>query len=105
MKRTRAKILRGLRWLHSRRRTINAWVVRAVSFYFGYKILNHEIYHAEHTDPILVFLGLWLCGVAPATFFDSMRKAQDVLRSATDTADAPSEAPEPKPNKETGDHA
>lgn len=61
-------------WLHHRRKTVNAWVVRGVSFYFGYKILDHEIYGRAQAEPLLVFLGLWLCGIAPATFFDGIRR-------------------------------
>jgi hypothetical protein len=70
----RQRLLAGVLWLHHRRKTINAWVVRGVSFYFGYKILDHEIYGAGQADPLLVFLGLWLCGIAPATFFDGVRR-------------------------------
>lgn len=71
---TRQRLLAGVLWLHRCRKTINAWVVRCVSFYFGYKILNHEIYGREQAEPLLVFLGLWLCGIAPATFFDGIRR-------------------------------
>ena len=70
----RHRLLDGVLWLHHRRKTINAWVVRAVSFYFGYKILDHEIYGRAQAEPLLVFLGLWLCGIAPATFFDGVRR-------------------------------
>jgi hypothetical protein len=68
------RIARGVLWLHARRKTINAWVVRVVSFFFGYKILHHEIYDQPSAEPLLVFVGLWLCGIAPATFFDQLRK-------------------------------
>jgi hypothetical protein len=101
MNRIGKKLAQGALWLQSRRRMLNAWVVRAVSFYFGYKILNHEIYHADHTDALLVFLGLWLCGVAPATFFDSMRKANEVLHGGNDAANAPTDSP----INETREHA
>lgn len=70
----RQRLLAGVLWLHTRRRTVNAWVVRGVSFYFGYKILDHEIYSQGQADPLLIFLGLWLCGIAPATFFDGIRR-------------------------------
>lgn len=68
-----------VRWANVHRRQLNAWFVRAVSFYFGFKILQHEIYHKDHVEPLLIFLGLWLCGVAPATLFDSLRKGRDEL--------------------------
>lgn len=97
----RSRLTRPFLWLHARRKRVNAWVVRIVSFYFGYKILDHEIYSAKTTDPILVFLGLWLCGVAPATFFDSMRKANDALRSATDTSEDAKNLTPADPPKET----
>lgn len=70
----RQRLLAGVLWLHHRRKTVNAWIVRAVSFYFGYKILSHEIYGRQSAEPLLVFLGLWLCGIAPATFFDGVRR-------------------------------
>jgi hypothetical protein len=60
--------------MYARRRVVNTWFVRAVSFYFGYKILHHEIYEKQTAEPVLIFLGLWLCGIAPATFFDGIRK-------------------------------
>lgn len=81
----------GLAMLYARRRTFNAWVVRAVSFYFGYKILHHEIYETRTADPLFIFLGLWLCGVAPATFFDGVRKV-----GASVSAEL-SASPEPEP--------
>lgn len=69
------RIFAGIAWLHRRRRAVNAWVVRGVSFYFGYRILHHEVYSVQSTDPLLVFVGLWLCGIAPTSFFDSLRRA------------------------------
>lgn len=68
------RIIAAVTWLHGRRRAVNAWIVRGVSFYFGYKILHHEVY-ATNPDGLLVMLGLWLCGVAPTSFFDQLRKA------------------------------
>lgn len=83
-------------WAHARRKTINAWVIRGVSFYFGYRILNHEIYDKESAEPLLIFLGLWLCGIAPASFFDGIRK---VGGAATTTPDPP-EPPKVEPQSE-----
>jgi hypothetical protein len=67
-------IVGWVRWAHDHRRKINAWIVRVVSAYFGYKVLSHEIYEVDKADPLLIFLGLWLCGIAPATFFDGIKK-------------------------------
>lgn len=71
---TMKRLARGIMWLYARRRALNTWVVRAVSFYFGYKILHHEIYEKQTAEPLLIFLGLWLCGIAPASFFDGIRR-------------------------------
>lgn len=75
------RLARGILWLHARRRVINTWFVRAVSFYFGYKILHHEIYEKPTAEPLLIFLGLWLCGIAPASFFDGIRKVGAAAQS------------------------
>jgi hypothetical protein len=62
-------------------------IVHMVSFVAGVMILKREIYDVQHPEPLLVFLGLWLCGIAPATFFDGLRKigqqAQGQLDEAT----------------------
>jgi hypothetical protein len=65
---------RALLWLHGQRKTVNRWVVRVVSFYFGYQILHHEVYEAEHVEPLIFFFGLWLIGIAPASFVEGLKK-------------------------------
>lgn len=67
--------------LYARGRT---WAIRIGSFYAGFKILHHEIYESTSAEPILVFLGLWLCGIAPATFFDQLRRIGVSLQSELD---------------------
>lgn len=81
-----SRIIALVRWLHARRKRLNVWAVRVVSFYFGYRILNQQIYVAKTADPLLIFLGLWLCGVAPASFFDGIRKVTDVTHGGEATA-------------------
>lgn len=78
--------------------------VRVASFYFGYRILHHEIYEIAHPEPLLIFLGLWMCGIAPATFFDGLRKIGQSAESAL-TAGAPKtdEPPEPPGQNQRGD--
>lgn len=96
----RQRIIRGVLWLHARRKRVNAWIVRAVSFYFGYRILRYEIFDKANADPLLIFLGLWLCGVAPASFFDGVRR----VGSVTDEIQIPDATPEPpKPELKSGD--
>lgn len=51
-----------------------SFAVKAGSFVGGVAILRHEIFQATTAEPLLVFLGLWLCGIAPATFFDGLRR-------------------------------
>lgn len=95
-------------WAHRNRRTINAWVVRIVSFYFGYRILNHEIYGKQTAEPLLIFLGLWLCGIAPATFFDGIRQIGVSVQSEIEkqTSDMAKDAPEnPTHEPESKDNA
>jgi len=48
--------------------------VRAVSLYFGYRILHHEVYEVEHVEPLIFFFGLWLVGIAPASFVEGLKK-------------------------------
>lgn len=62
-------------------RRLRRWAVRLVSFYFGYKILHHEIYAAEQADSLRIALGLWLCGIAPADIFDGLRKLGDKVQT------------------------
>jgi hypothetical protein len=56
---------------------LRRWGVRIASFYFGYKILHREVYEVETAEPLLIALGLWLCGIAPADIFDGLRKMGD----------------------------
>lgn len=64
-------------------------VIRVASFVGGILILKRQIYEVDHAEPLLVFLGLWLCGIAPATFFDGLKKmgqeAKDSLSEAADS--------------------
>jgi hypothetical protein len=100
------RIARVILWCHARRKVINAWVVRGVSFYFGYRILHHEIYDQPSAEPLLVFVGLWLCGIAPATFFDQLRKigvevgSELAKEERVDPTTGEAEAPETKPEPE-----
>lgn len=96
------RLWQAVLWLHVRRRKVNAWIIRIVSFYFGYKILHHQVYGVQSAQPLLVFLGLWLCGVPPALFFDGLRRlGADVTgamqEGVTDTA---GDAPAPRPPDE-----
>lgn len=91
------RIARGVLWLHHRRKTINRWVIRVVSFYFGYRILEHEVYEVEHVEPLIFFFGLWLVGIAPASFIEGLKKVGQQAKGALEemAEDVPGEKPEP----------
>lgn len=76
-----ARWQRVMLWSLRQQKGLRAWVIRGVTFYFGYRILNHEVYETETAEPLLVVLGLWLCGIAPATFFDSLRKGAAAVQA------------------------
>lgn len=66
------------------------WVsalVKLGSFVFGVLVLKHQAFDVTSVQPLLIFLGLWMCGVPPATFFDSIRRvgqsADDALAGMT----------------------
>lgn len=75
---------RALLWCYAHRSGLRTSLVRLSSFAAGYKILHHEIYETGSSEPLLVFLGLWLCGIAPATFFDQLRRIGVSLQSELD---------------------
>lgn len=68
--------------------------VRIGTFLGGVATLYHEVYLTDQAEPLLIFLGLWLCGVSPAMFFDGMRK----LNQLTDPTGEP---PKPQENGAT----
>lgn len=73
---------------------IKRQVIRLASLVGGLLILKREIYDVEHPEPLLVFLGLWLCGIAPATFFDGLKKIGQEAKGQLD--DAAGAAPKPE---------
>lgn len=75
---------RAILWVIQRRFAVRVWLVRVGSFYAGYRVLHHEIYETSTSEPLLIFLGLWLCGIAPATFFDQLRRIGVSLQSELD---------------------
>jgi hypothetical protein len=60
--------------------------IRIASFVGGVLILHREIYEVQHPEPLLIFLGLWLCGIAPATFFDGLKKMGQEAKGTLDEA-------------------
>lgn len=82
-----SRLVRAIAWLHARRGKINRLILKAAGFYFGYRILHHEIYEADSAEPILIGLGLWLAGVPVATFFDGLKKlgaqAEEQVKAVT----------------------
>jgi hypothetical protein len=59
---------------------IAAIALRVVSIYFGFDILQHEVYEAESIEPLAIVLGLWLIGVPPALWLDTLRRSGDFLQ-------------------------
>jgi hypothetical protein len=87
------RIARGALWLQHQRTTFNRWIVRLASLYFGYRILHHEVYEVEHVEPLIFFFGLWLIGIAPASFVEGLKKvgttAKGALEEMTDEITTP----------------
>lgn len=68
---------------------------RIAAFVGGILILKREIYEVQHPEPLLIFLGLWLCGIAPATFFDGLKKiGQEAKGTLDDVAESAPHKPE-----------
>lgn len=57
-------------------------VIRVGAFISGVVVLYHEVFLASSAEPLLVFLGLWLCGIPPAMFFDGLRKLTDTAKGS-----------------------
>lgn len=54
-------------------------VGRLLSTIGGVLILRHEVYVAEEAEAVLVALGLWLIGIPPALWLDTVRRTTDSL--------------------------
>lgn len=94
-------------WIYGQRKEVRRWIIRAVAFYFGYKILHREIYEIDSPEPLLIALGLWLCGIAPADIFDGLRKMGDDVGKSIDKATGADAADALTPERESasGDSA
>lgn len=66
--------------------TVKRQLIRLASLVGGLLILKREIYDVEHPEPLLIFLGLWLCGIAPAQFFDGLKKLGQEAKGSLDQA-------------------
>lgn len=76
-------------------------MVRLVSLYFGYRILQHEIYEVDHVEPLIFFFGLWLIGIAPASFVEGLKKVgQTAKGSLEEMAESVPEPPNTAPTPE-----
>lgn len=65
--------------LGAARRRIVALAIKALMQVGGVAILYHEAFVAKSPDGLLIFVGLYLCGVPPAMFFDGLRKFNDFV--------------------------
>jgi hypothetical protein len=63
------------------RSTLKTLAIRAGAFFAGVGVLYHEVFIASTSEPLLIFLGLWLCGIPPAMFFDGLRKLTEKAKS------------------------
>lgn len=68
--------------LWASRRRVLALVLKAAMFVAGAVILYHEVFRAKTVDPLLIFVGLYFCGVPPALFFDGLRKFNEFVQLA-----------------------
>lgn len=87
--------------------SLRGLALRVGTFVSGLGILYHEVFLAQTSEPLLVFLGLWFCGIPPAMFFDSLRKLSDQAKETLkDVAiegvpRPPEEEPRPPPKPDS----
>lgn len=89
-------------WASRQQKAARAWIFRGVTFYFGYRVLHHEVYETETSEPLLIVFGLWLCGIAPATFLDSLRKGAAAIQSEMEKVATSTKATDPPPDDSSG---
>lgn len=77
----RQRAVRVVAWWVKHYPRIRRFTIRVVSLIGGLLILHREIYEVKTPEPLLVFLGLWLCGIAPAQFFDGLKKIGQEART------------------------
>jgi len=56
-----------------------AHAFRLASVVAGGLILKHEVYDTQSAEITVIALGLWLIGVPPALWLDTLRKTSNVL--------------------------
>lgn len=95
---------RSALWVLGKRKSVSRWIIRVVSFYFGYRILKHEVYEVEHVEPLIFFFGLWLIGIAPASFLEGLKKVGAEARGSLEemAGSVPGPKDEEKPVEPTG---
>lgn len=91
-----SRLVRAIAWLHARRGKINRLILKAAGFYFGYRILHHEVYETDTAEPLLVALGLWFMGIPLASFFDGLKKLGASAEQAVKDSAAVEEAAKPE---------
>jgi hypothetical protein len=52
---------------------VGNWIVRGVSAAAGSAALYHEVYSGQEARWPVIFLGMWLIGMPPALWLDSLR--------------------------------
>lgn len=57
---------------------------RAAALVAGAAIIYHEVVISESAEPLLIFLGLWLCGIPPAMFLDGLRRITSAANASVD---------------------
>lgn len=72
---------------------VSPYLVRVISFIGGAGIIWHEVWVADSSEPLLVFVGLWLAGAPIADLLDKLRKMAQI-----ESPELP-EAPEVQPSE------
>lgn len=74
--------------------------VRIASVAAGALILKHEVYDSDSAQLVVIGLGMWLIGVPPALWLDTLRRAGTQLGQPT-----PAHPPDPPPDARRRDDA
>lgn len=60
-------------------------------------IMYHEVWVSDDSEPLLIFVGLWLCGAPIADFLDKIRRIASLAEAAQGAGDTGVEVTEGKP--------
>lgn len=95
----------AMKWIVAKQQQATKLALRLGSLYVGYRILHHEIWEADTSEPLLIGLGLWLCGLPPALFLESLRKLANEAQGVLGPDAGNGEDLQRREGEEGGDHA